>query len=137
MSMRLSMPIFKYLGLFFALIFFLGCDNREEKKLYGEPTDMTINEQTEINYLNVHYFSLRTCVRCHQDRLSPDLSTFASLKTSISSVQREVNNGEMPPSEDGYDELTACQKLVLTTWVNAGMPKTGGPTLGASPNACY
>lgn len=138
--MRISSftPIFSFAAVAAAAVFLvLGCGSRTQKKPYGAPTDMTIDSTTTIDFLNVYYYSLRTCVRCHRDRINPDLSTYDAIKSNIVEIQEQISGNQMPPEDDGYDHLTACQKLVLNSWINAGLPKKNGSTLGAPGNACY
>ncbi len=114
-----------------------ACGNSIQKKNYGVPPNFVIDAATTIDYLTVYYYSLSTCVKCHRDRVAPEISTYETLVNHISDVQSVVAGGEMPPTGDGYASLTACQLLVLNTWVNRGMPKSGGSSLGTSGNACY
>jgi hypothetical protein len=121
---------------FILCIGLLGCDKGIKQK-FGEPPNFTITTETGIDYLTVYYFSLSACMKCHIDTQSPNLSTSKALVSEIESVQDTVNDGEMPPSESGYSSLSACQKLVLDTWVSRGMPAKDGTNLGAAGNACY
>ena len=117
--------------------FLTGCGQRTQKKSYGVPPDMKITSATTADYLTVHYYALRYCMNCHRDRVHPIFSSYESLVEQADKVKDQLTTDSMPPVEDGYSSLTACQKLVFTTWLNAGMPKSNGPTLGAAGNACY
>jgi hypothetical protein len=119
------------------LVTLSGCGDTTAKKPYGQPTDMVIDAQTKVNYLTVHYFALRTCMMCHQDRLGPFFPTYETLKANIGKVSDAIVGDDMPPVGARFNALTACQKLVLSHWIADGLPIEGGTTLGASGNACY
>jgi hypothetical protein len=130
-----------WLTIIYSLIFatcacLVGCD-KGTKKNFGEPPNFQITSNTEINYLTVYYYALPACARCHIDAQSPNLSTYKSLTSEIESVQDRIASNDMPPSDQGYEPLSACQKLVLSTWISRGMPTKGGSNLGAPGNACY
>ena len=114
----------------------LGCD-RGIKKNFSEPPNIKITADTEIDYLTVHYYSLAACQRCHMDTQKPNLSTYKALTAEIDSVSDEIHSGDMPPEEAGFEPLSACQELVLDTWVSRGMPVKNGTNLGAPGNVCY
>lgn len=117
--------------------FLVGCGQRSQKKPFGVPGDMKITSATTADYITVHYYALRYCMNCHRDRVHPIFSDYYSLKESAQEIKDQITSDNMPPQEDGYSALTACQKLIFNTWLDAGMPKSGGPTLGAAGNACY
>lgn len=121
---------------FLFVIFLIGCDEGIKKK-FGEPPNLEITSETEIDYLTVYYYALPACMRCHIDTQSPNLSTYKSLVSKIGAVQNTILTGEMPPAGNGYEALSACQKLVLNTWISRGMPIENGISLGAAGNACY
>lgn len=121
---------------FILSIALLGCDEGIKQK-FGEPPNFQITSETQIDYLTVYYYSLPACMKCHIDTQSPNLSTYKSLVSKIGAVRYTINTGEMPPSGNGYLALSACQKLVLDTWVARGMPIDEGTSLGAPGNACY
>jgi hypothetical protein len=134
--MRTSWLTTIYKFSFVLCIGLLGCDKGVKQK-FGEPPNFQITADSEIDYLTVYYYSLSACMKCHIDSQTPNLSTYKSLVAKIGSVQDTINTGEMPPTGDGYLGLSACQKLVLDTWVSRGMPVKDGTSLGASGNACY
>lgn len=123
--------------LFGTIFLLLGCNQRTEKMKYGVPPGISIDAQSSIDYLTVHYYSLRFCMKCHKERIEPFFSTYESLVKHADEIVDQVNEGAMPPHEDGFAPLTSCQKLVLTTWIQAGFPRENGPKLGASGNSCY
>jgi len=130
-------PTINFIVLVFCALFLFGCDQTTAKKPYGAPNEMMITQQTQINYLTVHYYALRTCMICHENRTGPYFPTYETLVSNITEVKNAITGNEMPPRGDRFSSLDACQKLVLNTWVTAGMPLEGGPTLGAPSNACY
>lgn len=115
----------------------IGCEERTLHSNYGAPQDMVIDANFKADFLNVQYYALRTCFKCHDNRIPPNLGSYKDLTANMSEVLEEVSVGEMPPSADGYEPLNSCQLLVLNKWVSSGMPKRDGPTLGAPGNACY
>lgn len=135
--MRTLWSTITYSFLFATCLSFVACSDQGTKKKFGEPPNFQITAETEINYLTVYYFALPACMKCHIDVQGPNLSSYESLVSKIGEVQDVINAGEMPPTGDGYDLLTNCQKLVLSTWISRGMPTKGGTSLGASGNACY
>ena len=114
-----------------------ACGVRSQKKPYAEPTDMKITSATRVDYPTVHYFAIRYCLNCHRDRVRPVFSDYYSLYEHAQEINDQISANAMPPQGDGYSPLSACQKLIFMTWLNAGKPKDGGPTLGAAGNACY
>lgn len=134
--MRISWLTTIYKFSFILCLALLGCDKGTKEK-FGEPPNFQITSDSEIDYLTVYYYSLAACMKCHIDTQPPNLSTYKSLASKIEKVQYTINTGEMPPTGNGYYALSACQKLVLSTWVARGMPVKDGATLGAPGNACY
>lgn len=126
--------IYKFSFILFIVL--LGCDEGTKQK-FGEPPNFQITQDTQIDYLTVYYYSLPACMKCHIDTESPNLSSYKSLVSKIDSVQHTIVTGEMPPTGNGYSSLSACQKLVLNTWITRGMPAENGTNLGAPGNACY
>lgn len=115
----------------------ISCGERKQKKPYGVPPGITISAATPIDYFTVHYYSLRYCMKCHKDRVEPFFSSYESVVKYANEIKEQIEENEMPPESDGFSPLTACQKLVITSWLNAGHPRDNGASLGAAGNACY
>ena len=134
--MRTSWLTTIYKCSFILCLGLLGCDKGIKQK-FGEPPNLQITADTAIDYLTVYYFALPACMKCHIDAQTPNLSTYKSLVSKIEPVEYTITTGEMPPSGSGFSPLTACQKLILSTWIARGMPAKDGTSLGAAGNACY
>lgn len=115
-----------------------GC-YQNQKKNYGVPPDMTITANTVVDYNLVNYYSIRYCLKCHVDRTGPNLSTYDSMASQANNVVAAVKTGgNMPPTSEGYSKLTACQRLIIDTWIARGMPKDNGTAFGsAGTGVCY
>lgn len=129
--------------IFYCIIicnFLLVSCYQNQKKNYGVPPDMTIDANTIVDYNLVNYYSIRYCLTCHIDRTGPNLSTYESLAASANKVVSAVKStGDMPPVSQGFSKLTACQQLVINTWIARGMPNAGLGTIFGSAGAgvCY
>lgn len=72
-----------------------------------------------------------SCIGCHGSAGGINLSTYASVKRSITRIKSVVNANRMPPSSP----LPSAEKNLLNLWIDAGAPElAGGTTTGGGTN---
>lgn len=77
---------------------------------------------------------LNDCKDCHSaGRRAPVLESVTDFRNNIGKIVPITNAEEMPPMDEGYMPLSACQKAVLKTWTDLNMPDTSTVTVGSLP----
>lgn len=109
----------------FSLIVLAGCyyDNKEElyPNVYGKNSTCDTSSLTYTNTIQALVSSNCAYSGCHvAGGFSPDLSTYANLKTNIINVKRRaITEKTMPASAP----LENCNLLKLNAWIDANMPE--------------
>ncbi len=84
--------------------------------------------KSEINWPLMRDAILNECKDCHIK-----MKTYAGVAPQLVKIVSKVETGAMPPAEEGYAPLSACQVAVLKTWVALGAPPKSAVTVDSLP----
>lgn len=91
----------------------------------GQGTQATpVAPDTKLDWEFIRQTVIPVCLQCHSGTQSPTLNEYGKVVARLDDVQTEVSGGTMPPPEDGYSPLDACQQASLRQWAANGAPQT-------------
>lgn len=103
-----------------------------------KPTPDPLNGTMKVDYNTVREYALNTCKSCHNGIQSPLLNSIDSWKTNGEKVLSAIEgiNGIkfMPPKEEGYEALNACQVDLVKSWLNQGAPENSEILVSSLPS---
>jgi hypothetical protein len=94
---------------------------------HGSSPDMKshlkLDEKSTVNAMAIQQSVLYSCTNCHfSGKRSPRLTNIEDIRHNIDAVLKVVNSNTMPPAQAGFEPLSDCEKDILASWVQEGMP---------------
>ena len=99
----------------------------------GGGTQGDLKATATIDYALMQTSVLSTCTNCHSGRQSPSLVGQGAVQQNINAVFGKVSAGLMPPADQGYARLSACQVAALKKWMDLGTPATSTVLVSTLP----
>jgi Planctomycete cytochrome C. len=88
-----------------------------------------------VSFEVVSQTSLRTCLECHSGG-SHSMRTAESVLAQKKEILDSVYSGQMPPKTSAYPQLTACEKMILETWMEDQSANRSGSLRVNQLSAC-
>lgn len=112
--------------------FLVGCQIRNssdglELEMKAPPLSPQKNEfdfsTAKISFEDLKKSSLQTCMKCHSKSQEPNMNTLQDWRENQDSVLDEIETKSMPPEDEGFTSLNACEVALVKRWFELGAPE--------------
>ena len=116
-------------ALLLGVLLFSSCGYYHEDftKKGGNAVTNVNRNFTKLNFESVREIVFKgNCRNCHfpdtKIKKGIDLSDFNLVVDKIKKIRSQIESGDMPPSDEGYDPVPKDQQNILIAWIDANTP---------------
>lgn len=122
----------KFLFLLLSVTVLFSCQyNKISGGTSAEP--ISFGADTTIDFQILKTSSLRTCSSCHASQKAPQFNDLASTQQNLQKIVASINAGKMPPVDQGYAALSACEIALVNKWASIGAPDQSNTRVNELP----
>ena len=89
-----------------------------------------LSDTTPIGWNLIKSSIMKSCENCHVGHTAPELSSLITVQQSLNKVRTAIHENKMPPTKNGYQVLSDCQKAILDSWIQQGAPEISSTRVG-------